>query len=124
MCRVDRPRDQQSRGARRTGVLLLALLQFAAAGLMPVVDSAGRAVSLADTLRVEVADSEKSGSHHDHVTCQFCRVMSLAGEVASAGPWGQLPAASGAAGSVTPADGAPAGLRVSGGLGSRAPPLA
>ena len=121
---MDRSRDQRSRGARRTGVLLLALLQFLAVGLMPVVDAAGRAVSLADTLRVEAAEAGESGSHHDHVTCQFCRVMSLAGETASAAPSSQFAAVPDVVVRLAPGDVALASARTSGGLGSRAPPLA
>lgn len=105
-------------------MLLLALLQFAAAGLAPVADAAARAVSLASTLRVEATDSEGCGSRHDHVTCQFCRVMSLAGEAGSHGPWGRLAALPDVAAGVAPVHAAPASVRVSGGLGSRAPPLA
>jgi len=121
---VDRPRDQRSRVARQVGVLVLALLQVAAAGLAPVADASARAGSMANTLRVEAAGTEDCGSHHDHVTCQFCRVMSLAGETASAAPLSQLAAVPDVVVRLASGDVALASARTSGGVGSRAPPLA
>ena len=105
-------------------MLVLALLQVAAAGLAPVADAATRAVSQASTLRVEAADTKDCGSHHEHVTCQFCRVMSLAGETASAAPSSQFAAVPDVVDRLAPGDVALASARTSGGLGSRAPPLA
>jgi hypothetical protein len=105
-------------------VLLLALLQLAAGGLAPVADAAARAVSLASTLRVEAADTEHCGSHHGHVTCQFCRVMSLVGETASPARSVDVACVRAFATGFVPAHAVPGSVRISGGLGSRAPPLA
>lgn len=121
---MDGARDQRSRRVCRASVLVLALLQLAAVVLAPLAEATARARSLVGTLHVEAADAQDRGAHHDHVTCQFCRVASLAGPAAPGGSW-RPPARSVDDGAgATPADLAPATLRVSGGGGSRAPPLA
>lgn len=121
---MHQPRDQRIRGARRSGALLLALLQLSAVGLAPAVDAGAQAAAQAATLGVEAPDTERCGTHHDHVTCQFCRVLGLAGTMAPAGPSAlvaRIPVLAVGAPSVDPAL---AGPTVCGGVGSRAPPLA
>lgn len=121
---MHQPRDQRTRGARRAGVLLLALLQLAGVGLLPAADAGVQSAALAAPTGVEAPDTERCGTHHDHVTCQFCRVLGLTGTMAPpvpSAPVARIPVLAMGAPSVDPA---PAGPTVCGGVGSRAPPFA
>lgn len=121
---VGRPRDQRSRDVRRFGGLLLALLQLTAAGFVPVADAALQGPVPVEVLHVEASHDEACQPPHDHVFCQLCRVMSVAGW--SSPPPAAAPAAADPAPASSPDDreSQPRTDRVCRGLGSRAPPKA
>ncbi len=121
---MDQPRTQRSCAVRRTGALVLALLQLASAGLVPFADVAVHTGSFERARVVEAADNEQRGSHHDHVTCQFCRMMSLSGTTASLVSFAQMAAAASVVAGIPPSDAPPPSAGLPGGPGSRAPPLA
>lgn len=76
------PRDLARRGA----VLVLALLQLAAAGLVPAADAGLGSVGVEGALHIEASGSEDCGAPHDHLFCQLCRTLALTALLGPAQP--------------------------------------
>lgn len=72
--------------ARRGAVLVLALLQLAAAGLVPVADAGLGPIGVEGTLHVEASGSEDCSAPHDHIFCQLCRTLVLTAVLGPAQP--------------------------------------
>jgi hypothetical protein len=109
---------------RRMGAAFLALVQFAVAGFVPVADATLEDVASREPIHVEAPSDGACETHHDHLFCQLCRVLTLSGASA---PVPGVPAAAPAASVATAWAGAPLPFDDAGqfgALGSRAPPLA
>lgn len=109
---------------RRFAVAVLAVLQLAAAGLVPAADAELWGDSVESTLHVESQGSKECAPPHDHLFCQLCRTHLLAGMTApvhDALPL-TLPSLVAHAGQAahTPA----AATLLAGASGPRAPPIA
>ena len=70
---------RQQEGWRRFGVLLLAFLQLAVVGAVPVADAALELATADDTIHVEAQGSDSCDAPHDHIVCQLCRILALTG---------------------------------------------
>ena len=116
-------RGPSRRKVRGAGVVALALLQLFAAALAPTVDAWLDAGS-SQTVHIESDGATSCPSIHDHVYCQLCRVLTLAGATS--------PVASGVVDRSTveytvaapAADRIRPGCHLPGSPGARAPPLA
>lgn len=71
---------------RRGAVLVLALLQLVAAGLVPVADAGLQAYGVEGKVHVEASGSADCSAPHDHLFCQLCRTLLLAAVLGPAYP--------------------------------------
>lgn len=109
---------------RRGAVLVLALLQLAAAGLVPVADAGLRDYRVEGKLHVEASGSEDCSPPHDHLFCQLCRTLLLAAVLGPAYPAPLLDLPSLQTAARRGGDGVLSRTSLHDALGPRAPPFA